>query len=569
MTIKTAMQRVFGKRSTEQAFGENLANWLSSQGGTESGAYVNEHSAINIPTVYACVRVLAESVASMPLMVYSRDENGKTAAINHLLYHVLHDEPNKEMTSFTYRETMMAHLLLWGNSYSQIQFNGAGVPCALWPLRPDWMDVQRDFNTGNLVYTFTSPHTGVRHLDPAEVLHIPGLSFDGLLGKSPITMQRESLGLSQAAQDYAARFFGNDSTPGGYLQTAAPMTDEKKKIDMAKTWVDAHSGHNQHKIAILDGGLDYKSIALNAEDAQLLATREYERSEIAGWFRVPAHLIGDLTHATFSNVENLGLQFGIYSLMPWAVRLEQGFNRMLFSTYKYFAEFKMDGFMRGDVASRYAAYAVARNWGWMSADDVRSLENMNPLPDDKGKVYLQPLNMVEAGTPPTPTAVPAPVASDVPAPTFVVGRSVVEPVLLDAFDHIAKRESEDVLKEARKSLAVGDVQGFSSWLADYMVTSLETFAKQRLSAPIASTIRAIGNGNGVDDATVGLFSAVQARRYSLSEGAALMIRVVRAESEKQDLIFAVESFYANRSSLALANDVMTGIEAQIMEVHHA
>lgn len=566
MTFKTAMQRLFGGKRSEAAFGENLANWLASQGVgvTESGAYVNEHSAINLPTVYACVRVLAESVASMPLMVYSRDENGKTVATNHLLYHVLHDEPNKEMTSFAYRETMMAHLCLWGNSYSEIQFNYAGLPCALWPLRPDWMKISRDAQ-GNLVYTFDSPYTGTRHLDHAQVLHIPGLGFDGLIGYSPITIQRESLGLSQAAQDYAARFFGNDSTPGGYLQTAAPMTDEKKKIDMAKTWVEAHSGHNQHKIAILDGGLDYKSIALNAEDAQLLATREFQRSEIAGWFRVPAHKINDLTHATFSNVEHLGMEFVTDALMPWAVRLEQGFNRMLFPTYKYFAEFKMDGFMRGDMASRYAAYAVARGWGWMSADEIRSLENMNPLPDGKGKVYLQPLNMVEAGTLP----VPAPVASDVPAPTFVVGRSVVEPVLSDAFDHIAKRESEDVLKEARKLLAVGDVQGFSSWLADYMVTSLETFAKQRLSAPIASTIRAVGNGNSVDDATTELFSAVQARRYSLSEGAALMTRVVQAESEKQDLIFAVESFYANRSSLALANDVMTGIEAQIMEVHHA
>ena len=565
MTIKTAMQRVFGGKRSEAAFGENLANWLSSQGGTESGVPVTEHSAINLPTVYACVRVLAESMACMPLMVYIRDENGKTVATTHPLYHVLHDEPNREMTSFIYRETMMEHLLLWGNSYSEIQFNYAGLPCALWPLRPDWMTVQRDFATGSLVYTFSSPYTGVRHLDPTQVLHIPGLSFDGLIGHSPIAIQRESLGLSQAAQDYAARFFGNDSTPGGYLQSAAPMTDEKKKIDFAKAWVGAHSGHNQHKIAILDGGLEYKSIALNAEDAQLLATREYERSEIAGWFRVPAHKINDLTHATFSNVEHLGMEFVTDALMPWAVRLEQGFNRMLFPTYKYFAEFKMDGFMRGDMASRYAAYAVARNWGWMSADDIRSLENMNPLPDDKGKVYLQPLNMVEAGALPAP----APAKPDVPAPTFVVGRSVVEPILSDAFDHIAKRESEDVLKEARKRLAVGDVQGFSSWLADYMVTSLETFVKQRLSAPIASTVRALGNGNGVDDATIELFSAAQARRYSLSEGAALMIRVVRAESEKQDLIFAVESFYADRSSLALANDVMTGIEAQIMEVHHA
>lgn len=565
MTLKTTMQHLFGGKRSEAAFGENLANWLMSQGGTESGVPVTEHSAINLPTVYACVRVLAESMACMPLMVYSRDENGKTVATTHALYHVLHDEPNKEMTSFIYRETMMEHLLLWGNSYSEIQFNYAGLPCALWPLRPDWMTVQRDFTTGSLVYTFSSPYTGIRHLDPAQVLHIPGLSFDGLIGHSPIAIQRESLGLSQAAQDYAARFFGNDSTPGGYLTTAAPMTDEKKKIDMAKAWTEAHAGHNQHKIAILDGGLDYKSIALNAEDAQLLATREYERSEIAGWFRVPAHKINDLTHATFSNVEHLGMEFVTDALMPWAVRLEQGFNRMLFSTYKYFAEFKMDGFMRGDMASRYAAYAVARNWGWMSADDIRSLENMNPLPDDKGKVYLQPLNMVEAGALPAP----APVVPDVPAPIFVVGRSVVEPVLSDAFDHIAKRESEDVLKEARKSLARSNVEGFESWLMNYTTTSLQTFAKQRLSAPISSTIRAIGNGNGVDDATVEAFAAVQARDYTTAEGQKLMASVQRAQESKQDLVFAVESFYANRSSLALANDVMTGIEAQIMGVHHA
>lgn len=552
MTLKAAMQRVFSKRS-DSHMTEEFSRWLSSQGMTESGVQITEHSAINIPTVYACVRVLAESMACMPLIVYARGEKGKSEAENHPLYHILHDEPNKEMTSFTYRETMIAHLSLWGNSYSEIQYNYAGQPCALWPLRPDWMNVGRDAQ-GILVYTFTSPYTGVRHLDPAQVLHIPGLSFDGLVGKSPIAIQREALGLSQAAQDYAARFFGNDSAPGGYLQTAAPMTDEKKKIDMAKAWVDAHSGHNQHKIAILDGGLDYKSIALNAEDAQLLATREYERSEIAGWFRVPAHLIGDLTHATFSNVENLGIQFGTYSLLPWAVRLEQGFNRSLFPTYKYFVKFKMDAFMRGDTPSRYAAYAVARQWGWFSANDVLRLEDMNPLPDGKGDIYMMPMNMIPAGQ----IAVPAP------------ARSIVAPVFADACDHIRRRESADILTEARKTLARNDVAGFESWLTNYTTTSLATFVTERLAVPIQAQLRAIGNGNNVDDQTVQTFAQVQAREYGLSVVAQVTACVQRAQLEGKDSLHVLESWYAERaqnSPAATATAIMDAVEAQIMEVH--
>jgi len=555
VTIKTAMQWVFGKRS-DSHMTEEFSRWLSSQGMTESGVQITEHSAINIPTVYACVRVLAESMACMPLVLYVRGEKGRTPAENHPLYHVLHDEPNPEMTSFAYRETMMAHLSLWGNSYSEIQYNYAGQPCALWPLRPDWMTVRRELRTGHLVYTFTSPYTGTRDLDPAQVLHIPGLSFDGLIGKSPITIQRESLGLSQAAQDYAARFFGNDSAPGGYLQTAAPMTDEKKKIDMAKAWVDAHSGHNQHKIAILDGGLDYKSIALNAEDAQLLATREYERSEIAGWYRVPAHLIGDLTHATFSNVENLGLQFGTYSLMPWCVRLEQGFNRSLFPTYKYFCKFKMDAFMRGDTPSRYSAYAVARQWGWFSADDVRELEDMNPIPDGKGALYLTPMNMIPAGQ----IAVPAP------------ARSIVAPVFVDACDHIHRRESADILAEARKSLARSDVAGFESWLTNYTTTSLATFVAERLAVPIQAQLRAIGNGNNVDDLTVQTFAQVQAKEYGLSVMAQVTACVQRAQYTGMDMLHVLESWYAERaqnSPAATAMLIMNAVEAQIMEVHHA
>ena len=314
------------------------------------------------------------------------------------------------MTSFVLREVMLAHLLLWGNSYCQILRTGRNQVTGLYPLLPDHMDVDRDKN-GMLTYTY-STSTGQRVvLTPEEVLHIPGLGFDGVMGYSPIALERNAIGLGIASEEYGSKFFSNGARPSGIL--THPNT-VKNPAALRESWNSIYGGSgNANRVAILEEGMRFEPIAIPNNEAQFLETRKFQVDEICRIFRVPPHLVGDLEHATFSNIEHMSIDFAVHTIRPWLVRIEQSMNRALFTDQekgRFYVQFNIDGLMRGDYKSRMEGYAIARQNGWMSANDIRALENQNPIPKEEGgDAYLVNGNMIpittamKAQTPAEPT----------------------------------------------------------------------------------------------------------------------------------------------------------------------
>ena len=372
-------------------------------GGSSAGKRVNERSAMQMTAVYSCVRILAEAVAGLPLHLYRyKEDGGKEKAIDHPLYLLLHDEPNPEMSSFVFRETLMTHLLLWGNAYAQIIHNGKNEIVALYPLMPNRMSVDRD-ESGRLYYTYyRGSDEAIKDkefavtLQPTDVLHIPGLGFDGLVGYSPIAMAKNAIGMAIACEEYGAKFFANGAAPGGVLEHPGTIKDPQR---VRESWQSTFGGSgNANKIAVLEEGMKYTPIGISPEQAQFLETRKFQINEIARIFRVPPHMVGDLEKSSFSNIEQQSLEFVKYTLDPWVIRWEQSIQRSLLSKDEkavYFVKFNLEGLLRGDYQSRMNGYAIGRQNGWMSANDIRELENLDRIPaEDGGDLYLINGNML-------------------------------------------------------------------------------------------------------------------------------------------------------------------------------
>ena len=372
-------------------------------GNSTSGKPVTERSAMQMTAVYSCVRILSEAIAGLPLHLYRyNDSGGKEKAVDHPLYLLLHDEPNPEMSSFVFRETLMTHLLLWGNAYAQIIRNGKGEVIALYPLMPNKMSVDRDEH-GKLYYSYQrsqeeapTMNGSTVTLRPEDVLHIPGLGFDGLVGYSPIAMAKNAIGLAIATEEYGAKFFANGAAPGGVLEHPGTIKDPQR---VREAWQSQFGGSgNANKIAVLEEGMKYTPISISPEQAQFLETRKFQINEIARIFRVPPHMVGDLEKSSFSNIEQQSLEFVKYTLDPWVVRWEQAISRTLLTPEekkRYFAKFNVDGLLRGDYQSRMNGYAIGRQNGWMSANDIRELENLDRIPPEEGgDLYLINGNML-------------------------------------------------------------------------------------------------------------------------------------------------------------------------------
>ncbi len=373
-------------------------------GNSAAGKRVNERSAMQTSAVYACVRVISESVASLPLHLYRyTDEGGKEKAIDHPLYHLLHDEPNPEMTAYSFFEVALTHLLLWGNSYSQIIRNGKGEVVALYPLMPDRMNVDRDEH-GHLYYEYlissddapTNKGSSVI-LKPEDVLHVPGLSFDGLVGYSPIAMAKNAIGLGIAAEEFGSKFYANGAAPSGVLEHPGTLKDPSK---VRESWQATFGGSsNSNKVAVLEEGLKYVPISINPSEAQFLDTRKFQVTEICRIFRVPPHMVADLDKSSFSNIEQQSLEYVQYTLRPWLTRLEQAMSRRLFTEEEkktYFVRYNVDGLLRGDYQSRMNGYAVGIQNGFMSPNDVRKLEDLDLIPEELGgNTYMCNGNMID------------------------------------------------------------------------------------------------------------------------------------------------------------------------------
>jgi HK97 family phage portal protein len=403
--------RLFGQKSySDDASSDNPRGWFIDflvGDRTLSGERVNATRAMRLSAVWACVRVRSEDVGKLPCILYRRQEDGgKIRATDHYLYALIRDQPNPRMTAFEFRQMMQAQLDLKGNAYALKEFDGRGRVVALWPIHTR-VEILCTPDQKELFYRVTSERGALSEPMPAEfILHLRGMSLDGIHGLSPISYHRETIGLAIAAEKYGAAFFGNSAQPRGGIKVQSVLSPEAAKA-LRESWEKKHMGiENAHRIAIFDGGMEYVQTGMNNTDAQYLETRKMQNAEIWRIFRMPPHKVGDLEKATFSNIEQQSLEYVTDCLMSELVRWEQTLARDLLTEKEqseYFFEFLVDALLRGDFKSRMEGYAIARNWGLFSADDCRDRENMNHLPDKKGEMYLQPLNMVEAGTPPQPT----------------------------------------------------------------------------------------------------------------------------------------------------------------------
>ena len=383
---------------------QSSEGWLMDSLGstkTMSGISITPDKAMQLSAVSACVRLIAESIASLPLHVYRRVDDARRERVSATpASRLLHDEPNEMMTSFVFRETLSAHLLLWGNAYALIMRDNAGRPIELLPVHPSCVTVRKSATLG-LVYDLRMADAGVvPRVSQADMLHIPGLSYDGILGMSPIRYAAQSIGLGLAAEQFGAAFFGNGSTPSGYITLPGKLTKEQA-AQMRESWYATYGGvSNSNKTAVLFENGKFERISIPPDEAQFIETRKFQVADIARWYRVPPHMIGDLERATFSNIEHQALEFVTTTLRPWLVRFEQEINRKLFPSSTsgapsdLYAEFKVDALLRGDIKSRGDYYIRGRQWGWLSANDIRALENLEPITG--GDIYLNPLNMASA-----------------------------------------------------------------------------------------------------------------------------------------------------------------------------
>lgn len=377
-----------------------------------SGTKVNEQTALGLAACWACVRIISETVGALPLHLYEDLQGGgRQKATSHPIYSLLHDNPNPWMTPLQFRETLTAHAVFRGNGFAEIERDARSMPINLWPLRPDRMLHTEVSAAGTLLYYYQHSDGSVQQIPQRNLFHLRGLASDGLSGYSPLTIHRETLGMGLALQEHGARFFGQGARPGGVLKAKTRLS--KDAADRLRdSWQSSHGGLSQsHRVAVLEEGIEWQQVGMSQEDAQFLETKNFTEQDIARIFRVPQHKIGHMEQATFSNIEKQAIEFVTDTILPWCVRWEQQLDKDVVPPAdrgRYYTKHVIDGLLRGDIATRYAAYEKARLGGWMNGDEIRELENQNPTTDGSGSIYWRPSNMEPAGTlAPVPTGAAA------------------------------------------------------------------------------------------------------------------------------------------------------------------
>lgn len=400
--IKNRVKSLRNKRASPLGNLSNPPQWLSDflGGGnlSASGLRVTEDDLLKVSAVYACVNLISNTLASLPLPTYRRKQpRGKERARDHYLYDVLQYEPNPEMTSFDFRKVMQGQLELFGNAYANIVYDMAGRVKELWPIPSVYVRPRRNDSNQLLVYDISVPNGTPRTLLASEMFHLRGFG-DGLFGYPPIRYAREIAALALAAEGYGAGFFGRGAVASGIVELPGKLSEQALE-NFKRTFQENYGGlNNQHRILFLEQGLKFHQTTIQNDNAQFLETRKYQVEEVARFFGVPPHKIGALERATFSNIEHQSIEFVQDCIRPRAVNWEQQIRRQLLSAEgkkRFYAEFVLDGLLRGDVQSRSQYYKTGRNDGWLSANDIRELENMNPIPvEEGGDAYLINGNMV-------------------------------------------------------------------------------------------------------------------------------------------------------------------------------
>ncbi len=460
-------------------------------GRARAGVRVDPDLALTYSAVWACVRIIGETMACLPWHVMrNRPDGGKEQVKGSPLTWLLHNRPNPEMTAFTFREVTQGHVLLYGNAYAEIERDQAGIVKGLWPLAPDRMKVTRD-DGGNIVYVYRDGANRESVLRASQVFHVKGLGYDGLQGYSVIQYARDIIGLGLATERFGSSFFGNGARPGGIFEH--PHEVGEVALKHLKESIQAHHGGPDRAggVMILEEGMKWTTTSVPPDDAQFLETRKFQVTEIARWFRVPPHKLADLDRATFSNIEEQSIAFVTDTIVPWAIRYEQEANIKLLSNKQsrtHFTRMNINGLLRGDFKSRMEGYKIGREMGIFSGNDILRKEDMNPLPGKEGKFYMVPMNfqttkaILEAEKPkPEPAPVPVvmppqpgeeppkdPDADEKPpeAKSAIEGiKRAYTGLFADAVSRVVSKET---LAARRAFKKYGDnPQGFELWVAEF------------------------------------------------------------------------------------------------------
>lgn len=458
-----------------------------------TGQSVTPSSAERIAAVFRAVRLIAQTVASLPLHTYRRlPGGGKERAIDTPLYRLLRNQPNPWQTAFDFWDMEIGHAVLRGNAYAQKVYRGDGELAMLIPLHPD--RVTPLLVNGSLIYRWQPNRGSARDFAPDELFRIIANSDDGITGRSPVAVVREAPGIALAAEGFGAKFYGNSAQPSGILTHPQRLSPEAKK-KLRAAWTESHQGQDQaYRVAVLEEGLTWTAVGLKMDEAQFMETRKFQVTEIARMFGVPPHLLADLDRATFSNIEQQGLEYLTYCLQAWLERVQQAIWRDCIADYEQdelFCEFLVDALLRTDTTARNLAFAQGRQWGWLCVDDIRDMLNMNPLPDGQGQVFLTPSNML-----PADQLNPSPSQDRLPAPPTGAARPALEALFREPLHRAARRETQcvrDALKKKTPDLAKA-LQGHGEQLA-------------RAIGPVmvpAAQLAAAAEGRTIDPTTLGL-----------------------------------------------------------------
>ena len=438
---------------------------------TAAGINISNDSALQLSVVFACIRAISEDVGKLPFKLYkSLQPRGKKELPKHPVYRILHDAPNPETTAMNFRRTLTGHAIGWGNGFAEIERELDGTPKYLWPLRPDRIIVWR-LDDGRIWYEVKTDDGRSAWLRDDNVLHLPGFGFDGLVGYNVIRYARECLGAAAATQKFASTFFGNGVRSSGILEHPNELSKEAQ-ARLRAAFEQYQGPQNANRLMILEEGMKYTTTSIPPEEAQFLETRQFSVAEICRWFRMPPNKVADTTRAQgWSTLEQTNTDYVVDTLMPWLICWEQEIWRKLLAPKEQkdgtFAKHTVNGLLRGDIAARKDYYTAGRNGGWLSANDIRELEDMNPLPDDAGDIYLAPLNMKELGAE----------EEVVVAQTAPVPEEAFNSLVKDAAERISASETREIEKVIAKAAENRDK--FNKWIVGFF-NRQEAYSRQVL-----------------------------------------------------------------------------------------
>lgn len=399
--------KIFGKKEKRFTL-EEITSMMQQSQRSLAGVSVTEESALTFVPFWAAVSLIADSVGMLPLPVYRTTATGREKHYNYISYGLLNKSANPYLDSFNFRRTMTLLAVAFGNAYAEIERSDAGLPVALWILPPQLVTptLQTIKLAGTdipiLMYNVSIAGKQETKILGDDIIHIRSLSTDGIFGRNPVKLFRDNIGVGIAAERYGARYFAGDCMPKGGIKVPTGLTDEQLTA-FRKSWREQYGGvENAWRIPLLEGGMEWVKLSDSNEDSQFLETRKFSVMDVCRMFRLKPHMLGEMEKSSYASVEAQGIEFITYTLMPIMRTWEAEINNKLINSpdNSIYAEHLLEGFLRGDTLTRYQSYAVGRQWGWLSVNDIRQMENKNTI--ENGDIYLEPVNMVEAGKSPVP-----------------------------------------------------------------------------------------------------------------------------------------------------------------------